>query len=449
MKIAARSMLLGLLAASCTLHAAQKDGWVVEEEVELGRVPSGFPVRFCLLTTPERQYVAYYDEQSRMTVAARRPGDKQWDRKVLPTKVGWDSHNYITMAVDSAGHLHVSGNMHCVPLIYFRTSKVGDISSLQAHAMTGKLENKATYPQFIKDAEGRLLFTYRHGSSGNGINLWNRYDPANRKWTRLLDTALLDGEGKTNAYANLPVRHGDYFHMIWVWRDTPDCATNHHLSYARSRDMVHWESAFGDKLKLPITIASKELWVDPAPPGTGMINGGQRLFFDAKGQPLIVYHRENAKGHMQIYAARVVDGKWRSHQLTDWKEPVKFSGGGSMPFIGITLGQVERAGEGVLSIGYRHKDHGPGVLVFDEQSLKPLDQPPPAKPREPAAVRRVRGDFEGLGIRRADDLGDSGEKGVRYLLCWETLGSNNDRPRKPPLPEPSTLRLFKLREVQP
>jgi len=439
-------LLLGVVAIC---QAAQPAKLVIEEELELGRVPAEFPVGFCLLSTPQRQYVAYYDEARRMTVAARKPGDAKWQRQVLPSKVGWDSHNYITMAVDAEGHLHVSGNMHCVPLIYFRTARAGDIASLQAQTMTGELENKATYPQFIKDAQQRLLFTYRHGSSGNGINIWNRYDPASKTWSRLLDVPLLDGQGKTNAYPSLPRRHGGFFHMIWVWRDTPDCATNHHLSYARSRDMVHWESAFGDKLKLPLTIARQELWVDPAPAGSGMINGGQRLFMDANNRPLVVYHRADKAGHMQVYAARPEGGKWVRRCLTDWNQPVSFEGGGSMSFIGISLGQVSRVTNGVLSIGYRHKDYGAGNLYFDEESLKPVKAPTASRPAEPKAVRQLRGDFPGLAIKRAEDLGTTGEAGVRYVLVWETLAPNRDRPRQPPLPEPSMLRLYKLREVTP
>jgi hypothetical protein len=33
---------------------------VVSETIEISRVPSEFPVGFSLLTTPERQYVAYF-----------------------------------------------------------------------------------------------------------------------------------------------------------------------------------------------------------------------------------------------------------------------------------------------------------------------------------------------------------------------------------------------------
>ena len=49
-----------------------------------------------------------------------------------------------------------------------------------------------------------------------------------------------------------------------------------------------------------------------------------------------------------------------------------------------------------------------------------------------------------MKIQRARDMGHSKEEAVRYLLQWETLGPNRDRPRKPPLPEPSMLRLYKL-----
>ena len=32
----------------------------------------------------------------------------------------------------------------------------------------------------------------------------------------------------------------------------------------------------------------------------------------------------------------------------------------------------------------------------------------------------------------------------KYLLRWETLGINQDRPRDPPLPNPSQLKLIAL-----
>lgn len=437
-------LMVGMLSLGWDPLVAQSRFEIVDE-LEIGRVPAGFPVGFCLLSTPQRQYVAYYDEQRRMTVVARKPGEKQWQRKVLPTSIGWDSHNYVTMAVDGEGHLHVSGNMHCVPLVYFRTRRAGDITTLQAEPMTGELENRVTYPHFIKNPAGELLFNYRHGGSGNGFRLWNRYDEATRRWSRLLETPLLDGKGERNAYPTQPHREGGWFHMIWVWRETPDCSTNHHLSYARSRDLVDWESAFGDRMPLPMTIEHPGLWVDPSPAGSGMINGGQRLHIDSKGRPLVVYHRSDEAGNMQIHAARPEGDGWVIRTLTRWQKPVPFAGRGAMPFIGIRLGPVERLSDGVLAVSYRHKDYGTGSLQFDEETLEPAGQPVAVAPPWPRELSRKRGTFPGLEIQRAEDLGDSGEEGIRYVLVWETLGPHHDKPRTPPLPEPSTLRLYQLR----
>ena len=94
----------------------------VEEAVEVAKVWPGHPVGFALLTSPPHQYVAYYDEDRQMTVAHRRLGEKSWTYQVLPERVGWDSHNYIAMALDAQGHLHVSGNLHGDPLKYFYAS---------------------------------------------------------------------------------------------------------------------------------------------------------------------------------------------------------------------------------------------------------------------------------------------------------------------------------------
>jgi len=71
----------------------------IESSMDIAKVPAGFPVRFCLLTSGKTQYVAYYDELRRMTVASRPLDSNKWTYQVLPSKIGWDSHNYITMAM--------------------------------------------------------------------------------------------------------------------------------------------------------------------------------------------------------------------------------------------------------------------------------------------------------------------------------------------------------------
>jgi hypothetical protein len=50
-----------------------------------------------------------------------------------------------------------------------------------------------------------------------------------------------------------------------------------------------------------------------------------------------------------------------------------------------------------------------------------------------------------MQVRWAEDLGSSAEPGIRYVLRWETLPHNRDRPRTGPLPMPGVLRLYKLK----
>ena len=66
------------------------------------------------------------------------------------------------------------------------------------------------------------------------------------------------------------------------------------------------------------------------------------------------------------------------------------------------------------------------------------------QPTLSAQIRKLESNRPGMGVRTASDLGESGEAGVRYLLRWETLPSNRDRPRPGEPPPPSMLRLYKL-----
>ena len=442
------SMLLAAFAAlSLASHGKPAEPrWKVIERSDIGQVPSWFPVGFSLLTHGDRQYVAFYNVSHQMTVATRKLGETQWQTHELPTKVGWDSHNYVTMAIDSAGDLHLSGNMHCVPLIYFRTEKAGDITTLKQLPMTGQLEKRCTYPNFFRDANGRLLFQYRDGGSGNGSQLYNVYDVATRTWSRLLQTPLFDGQGQRNAYALGPVAGPDkLFHLVWVWRETPDCATNHDLSYARSRDLIHWETADGKPVSLPINLQTPGLIVDSVPVGGGIINGCQKLVFDANHRPMIAYHKNDADGNMQLYVTRFESGQWKRQALTQWNKPVEFSGGGTMPFIGVSLTPPQPFGDNGWTLRFRHKDYGSGLIGFRNDTLQPVKATPALhRPDYPAGALRAEVEFDEIGIQQAGDLGQSGDAKVKYLLVWETLPPCRDRQRTPPLPKPSTLRLLKL-----
>jgi hypothetical protein len=252
-----------------------------------------------------------------------------------------------------------------------------------------------------------------------------------------------------NAYCTVPERGPDgRFHIVWVWRDTPDCASNHDISYARSDDLVQWTDSAGRPLALPITVETGDI-VDPVPPGGGLLNVNRELGFDNAGRPVVTYHKYDANGDLQVYAARRESDAWRIVQVSDWKGyRWAFSGGGSI-LVEVNVGAVRPLGHGRLALNYRYP-RGSGVWVLDESTLRPI--PGATTPREeslvPAAFTRVESGFPGMKKRVRRDAGH-GPPGVRFALTWETLEANRDRPRQPPLPNPSLLRVVRMTTAQP
>ena len=438
-------LLLSVIAAHPTAAAP-----VVAEAIDVDDVWAGHPVGFALLTDGERgvQYVAYYDADRQMTVASRPLDAADWTRQPLPSRVGWDSHNYIALALDADGHLHVSGNMHNDPLVYFRTNEPGDVTTLRSvEAMTGQKEGNVTYPVFLRGPDGELIFRYRDGGSGNGNEYYNVYDLASRSWSRLLDQPLTDGGGDMNAYPEGPVLGPDgMFHLVWVWRDTPDCATNHDLSYARSRDLRNWENWRGEPLTLPIRIDSPGPVIDPVAPGGGMINGNTKIGFDANDRVIISYHKHDEAGNTQVYNRRLEGDGWVEHQASDWPTRWDFSGGGSIPFE-LRVSPVVAGPDGRLTQDFSRSGVGSGRWVLSPETLAPVAEK--RRPQShPADLARPSSGIAGVSVKWASDAGPAPAGTGRYVLRWETLPVNRDRPRDD-APPPTRLRLLRLVEDAP
>ncbi|MBE0544204.1 MAG: BNR repeat-containing protein [Verrucomicrobia bacterium] len=434
-----RFLWLAGLAAVVITGVAQD----IERVTDVAPVWSGHPVGFHSLVASNRHFVAFYDADRRMTVAARRLPATNWNFVHLPEKVGWDSHNYITMALDKYGHLHLSGNMHGNPLVYFRSEQPLEITTLtRITGMTGQDEQRTTYPKFFENARGELVFTYRTGGSGNGNQIYNVYHPATQEWRRLLDQPLLDGKGQKSAYLNGPLRgpYG-YFHLTWIWRETPDCATSHQICYARSRDLVNWETSSGKPLNLPMTFETGEV-VDPVPMYGGAINGNVALGFDAQQRPIVSYHKFDTNGFTQVYNARLEDGEWKSYQATDWTYRWEFSGGGSIEFE-VRVGAVTRNAEGRLEQRLSNKLHGSGTWMLDDSTLKLVGRAV-VKPQYPSSLGKPVSTFPGMKVNLRPVVGDS-----RLWLRWETLGANRDRPRPGPLPPASLLQVYEIAPAGP
>ena len=409
-------------------------------------VPSGFPVGFSLLTHKDKQYVAFYDSSQQITVASRKLNSQQWDFQKLDSKVGWDSHNYLSMAIDKRGYIHLSGNMHSSPFIYFKTAKPLDIHSFQKlNTMIGKEEDVTTYPEFITNPKGELIFHYRYGRSGNGYEVYNILDAQAQKWSRLLDKPLTDGKNLRNAYMQGPVLGKDgYYHLIWVWRDSPDCSTNHSLSYARSKDLLHWESIRGEGVDLPITVEQKQLVVDATPVKGGLINIGIKIGFDSKNRVVIGYHKYDDKGNTQLHLARFENQSWNiSKPLTQWDYRWDFKGMGTVVNELLIESPKPSTQKGQLVFGFHHTKYGNGELVVNETTFEPMETRAFETPFPPE-LGKVESTFPGMLVNTQMDKGIS-PKGVLYMLRWETLSPNRDQKREGALPPASMLRLYEIK----
>ena len=94
--------------------------------------------------------------------------------------MNWDSHNYVTLAIDDDGYLHLSGNMHCRPLVYFRTTKPLDITTFEAggHGRSAAKTRSPTLTSFRRCAVPAANYCLRTGTdaAGSGDQLYNLYD---------------------------------------------------------------------------------------------------------------------------------------------------------------------------------------------------------------------------------------------------------------------------------
>jgi hypothetical protein len=185
-----------------------------------------------------------------------------------------------------------------------------------------------SYPEFHRLPNGNLLFMYRDGGSGKGNLVLNRYDVATGVWTRL-QNKLISGEGQRSAYWQAFIDHAGTIHLSWVWRETPDVASNHDLAYARSRDGgLTWEDSSGARYKLPITASSAE-YAARIPRNSELINQTS-MSADKDGNPYIAsYWRDAGKAVPQYHVVYRSGSAWKRLALDFRTAPFSLSGQGT------------------------------------------------------------------------------------------------------------------------
>lgn len=315
--------LCGLTAIQAQTSTITRNGWANNS------INTVIFRKNSLVTYQGTQYAAYYDNEQYLVLAKRRTGQTHWiTSRTIYKGDAVDAHKSISIIVDGDGLLHVVWGEHNTPLNYAKGVSAGSLQLGEKLKMIGDKEDKVSYPEFYRLPNGGLLFLYRDGASGNGNLMLNRYNPVARRWMRVQD-GLIDGEGLRNAYWQMAIDTRGTIHLSWVWRETPDVASNHDLCYARSLDGgITWQKSTGEKYNLPITMANAE-YACKIPQHSELINQTS-MFGDAAGHPFIAtYWRESGQAVPQYHLVYNDGTHWRTNNLNFRKTSFSLSGAGT------------------------------------------------------------------------------------------------------------------------
>lgn len=282
-----------------------------------------------LVTWQDYQFIAYYDAEKNVVLGRRKLHADTWELKRTPYQGRTeDAHNSISIMVDGNGYLHLAWDHHNNPLNYCRSKSPASLEMSERLIMTGKNEQRVTYPEFYKLKNGNLLFFYRNGESGKGNLVINRYDIHTQQWKQLHDN-FIDGEGKRNAYWQACTDSKGGIHLSWVWRESPDVASNHDLCYAFSDDEGEtWFTSANKKYELPVTAATAE-YIFNIPQNSDLINQTSMTADDRETVYIATYWRDKSDSVPQYHIVYKTEKGWNVKTLNFHKAKFTLSGGGT------------------------------------------------------------------------------------------------------------------------
>ncbi len=323
------SVVFGSVSCKSTTKSSETESMSVAEAWAGNSINTVVFRHNSITTFQNTQYVAFYDTSGHVVVAKRTLPDKQWTVKQTRfTANVKDAHNSISIMTDGAGYLHMAWDQHNNQLHYVRSLSPGSLDFSDMMSMTGSEEDYVTYPEFYRMPDGNLLFLYREGGSGNGNLVMNYYYTQKQQWTQLHDD-LIDGQGQRNAYWQCAVDAKGTIHLSWVWRETPDVATNHDICYARSTDGGKtWEKSDGTPYQLPITEETAE-YARHIPQNNDLINQTS-MCVDQYGHSYIAtYWRRQGTDRPQYYLVYNEGDGWEISQISHRSSDFTLAGQGT------------------------------------------------------------------------------------------------------------------------
>lgn len=314
--------------------------------IELGQAWSGNTINTVIfrhhgiLTAKKYQFTAYYDHNKQLQIIKRDLRDQSITRHIIKEIYNLkDAHNSISLGIDAQGYLHLCYDHHVHSLHYRKSCQPFSIDAwTEALSMTGKNEERVTYPTFIiEPSSGSLLFMHRDGGPYRGRAFLKYYDVAQNTWTDYPEAILSGYNHKpwtSNPYWNHPVFDTEgKLHLSYVWRSRSlgdqEKINNIGIDYAYSPNLGNdWLTVQGIPLQTPITqVNSETIW--GVPRGVNLINQTS-MAVDSKGHPHIVFY---ANDHHQIpqYQHVWFNGKeWRHQIISRRTKRFDLLGGGTL-----------------------------------------------------------------------------------------------------------------------
>lgn len=306
----------------------------------------------------DTQFTSYYDPEGHVVLAKRKNDSTEWETRRTRFQGNIrDAHNSISIGVDGSGVLHVAWDHHDHPLRYAKGVAPGSLELTEKLPMTGQHESKVTYPQFYQLPDGDLLFLYRDGASGSGDAMLNRYRVSTGTW-EVVQHPLVSGEGRRSPYLNTMAVDGrGGLHVSWVWRESPDVASNHDLCFAYSRDGgATWVNSRNQPYELPIVEKTAEV-VWEIPQGSELINQCS-MAAGPDNRPVIASYWRDRRSKVPQYRIVWFDGRdWKSSQVSDRRQPFSLSGGGTKR-IPMSRPQVAVGNDGAVFVVFRDDERG-------------------------------------------------------------------------------------------
>lgn len=328
-------------------------------------------VRQTLYTDSVYQYAGFYNGDGRLVLAKRRLGEDQWQKRVTEFSGNVnDAHNHISLVVDGNGFLHVAWDHHNNALRYARSVTAGSLE-LEKVAMLGQQEQSVTYPQFYRLGHGDILFGYRDGGSGHGTLVLNSYSAVDKKWSRLHDS-LIDGEGKRSAYWDMSLDKNGVLHLAWIWRETPDVATNHDIAYAQSRDNGKtWITIDNQPYQLPIIEKTAQV-IKHIPQNSTLMNPPVVAADDSSNPFIASYWADSEGGKPRYHVLYHKKGQWHEVKAPEVKENFSLTGLGTKnPPISRAVFLVESSwNSSWFHLVYRDDFQGGNIIAATVTDLK-------------------------------------------------------------------------------